>query len=564
MDLIDKNKFKKSKEELFGNPEKDENNHMKDIKKELINVQKVTIKKINDLIDSISKITVPEVDLNQVIRALELSKKEIRGFNSSLGVAFKSMSDNLPKTPDLTIVESRLTKINSSLDNLNNSISKINIKPEIGDLSVEKLKKAISEVFQTIIIPQPPPASPPFSNSQGSINRALIDTERHLQVDVLSGGGGGTLKTDSQAIDPGDTANLIAGKDGSGFAQFINVDSDGNLQVDILSGAGGTQYTEGDTDASITGTAILMEGGSNTLLPVQGTVADGILVNLGTNNDVVVSATDLDIRNLTSTDVVTVTGGAGQTADVKITLDSESVAVTNAGITTIAGAVAGTEMQVDVLTMPTVAVTNAGTFAVQDATAQASLSVMDDWDNGASDGASVSGDVAHDTADAGEPVKVGHVAIAHGTNPTAVAAADRTNWYANRAGVPFVMGGHPNTITKSFQVTDADGAQTNADILGAISSGTKYVVTGLQVYADNTNSVNVQCRIGFGTTTTPAVDAAAVLFSHNGIAPGGGAVIGNGGGILGIGADGAELRITCSDPTGGALDIVVQYYTIES
>lgn len=41
-----------------------------------------------------------------------------------------------------------------------------------------------------------------------------------------------------------------------------------------------------------------------------------------------VTATDLDIRDLTSSDVVTVTGGAGQTADVKVTLDSESVAVT--------------------------------------------------------------------------------------------------------------------------------------------------------------------------------------------------------------------------------------------
>jgi hypothetical protein len=54
-----------------------------------------------------------------------------------------------------------------------------------------------------------------------------------------------------------------------------------------------------------------------------------------------VTFVDLDIRNLTSTDVVTVTGGAGQTADVKVTLDSETVTV-NAH-----------------------AVTNAGTFAVQ-------------------------------------------------------------------------------------------------------------------------------------------------------------------------------------------------------
>src|SRR3989344_392190 len=115
--------------------------------------------------------------------------------------------------------------------------------------------------------------------------------------------------------------------------------------------------------------ATVTEDGSGVTQPVSNaglTALNGAItgtevqVDVLTMPTVTVTATDLDIRNLTSTDVVTVTGGAGQTADVKITLDSESVAVTNAGITTIAGAVAGTEMQVDVLTMPTVAVT--GTF----------------------------------------------------------------------------------------------------------------------------------------------------------------------------------------------------------
>lgn len=59
----------------------------------------------------------------------------------------------------------------------------------------------------------------------------------------------------------------------------------------ITSFGGGTQYTEGDIDTTITGTAMLMEGATNTLLPVQGTVADGILVNLGGNNDVTVTGT---------------------------------------------------------------------------------------------------------------------------------------------------------------------------------------------------------------------------------------------------------------------------------
>jgi len=57
-------------------------------------------------------------------------------------------------------------------------------------------------------------------------------------------------------------------KDSSGDAWSLLVDADGHLQVDVLTGAsGGTQYTEGDTDASITGTAILWEDTSNTLRP---------------------------------------------------------------------------------------------------------------------------------------------------------------------------------------------------------------------------------------------------------------------------------------------------------
>lgn len=79
------------------------------------------------------------------------------------------------------------------------------------------------------------------------------------------------------------------------------------------------------------------------------------------------------------------------------------------------------------------AVTNAGTFAVQDAAAEASLSVLDDWDNAASDGASVSGDTAHDAVDAGEPVKIGGYASA--AAPTGVSGdADRVNAWFLRNG----------------------------------------------------------------------------------------------------------------------------------
>lgn len=176
----------------------------------------------------------------------------------------------------------------------------------------------------------------------------------------------------------------------------------------------------------------------------------------------------------------------------------------------------------------------------------------------------VTGSVAHDGADADPPVKLGLKTIAHGTNPSQVAAADVSDWYANRHGIPFVIGGHPNILTKNLNVSDGDGAQTDTDILGAIGGGEKYVVTWLAVTLDNAASVDVQCRIGFGVTNTPALDAAGVIMSHSGIAPGSGVVVGNGGGIIGVGADGEELRVTCEDPVDGNLDITVGYFTIES
>jgi hypothetical protein len=169
------------------------------------------------------------------------------------------------------------------------------------------------------------------------------------------------------------------------------------------------------------------------------------------------------------------------------------------------------------------------------------------------------GDVAHDAADgSSRPVKVGHKAIAHGTNPTAVAAADRTDSYANRAGIPFVIGGHPNVVTVRANYT---AAQTNAAVV-TIATGLKIVVTRCSVTADNANSVDVQVRIGFATATTPTTTG--VVLSHPGIAAGSGVVEGNGSGILGVGADDEDLRITSQVPTGGSIDVVVSYYTIES
>lgn len=172
------------------------------------------------------------------------------------------------------------------------------------------------------------------------------------------------------------------------------------------------------------------------------------------------------------------------------------------------------------------------------------------------------GGVAHDGVDSGNPVKVGMRALAHGTNPTAVAAADRTDWLASRAGVPWVIGGHPNVV--SYTHTAITTAVTDSALI-TVSAGTKIVVTGITVTLDNASTVFPSVRVGFGTANVPALGSAGVILAHGGVPAGGGVNRGDGSGIIGIGADNEDLRITTvGNATGNGLQVTVTYYTIES
>ncbi len=175
-------------------------------------------------------------------------------------------------------------------------------------------------------------------------------------------------------------------------------------------------------------------------------------------------------------------------------------------------------------------------------------------------------DVAHDAADSGNPVKIGGKALALGSNPTGVTANDRTNCYATRAGQIFMLGGHPNVITETATVADADGAQTGTAIV-SVSAGTRIVLTGFAVTCSNANTVNVAFTLAFDTDATFASASTAgvvgSLAKHSGIAPGSGFARGSGDGVLGIGADDEDLRYSLADPVTGGCDITVQYFTIE-
>ena len=195
----------------------------------------------------------------------------------------------------------------------------------------------------------------------------------------------------------------------------------------ITSFGGGTQYAVdtalGSTPTGTLGVAI-RDDALSALTPIEGDAigfrvdANGALwvIPSGTT---VVSATDLDIRNLVAaTDIVTVTGGAGQTADVKITLDSESVAVTNGGLTELAATIFTEDT---VLTTPDVLMVGAR----EDGSGGARALLV----HQNSGGLFITGDQDHDAVDTGFPLKIGGYAKA--AAPTNVTTdGDRVNaWF---------------------------------------------------------------------------------------------------------------------------------------
>lgn len=199
------------------------------------------------------------------------------------------------------------------------------------------------------------------------------------------------------------------------------------------------------------------------------------------------------------------------------------------------------------------------------ATIDANTSVLAQWDNTASDGASVSGDVAHDGADAGEPVKIGGVAVSGSASPTSVAASDRTRWIFNQHGIPYTMAGHPNLITREYDFGTT--AQTDTNLAAAaVAADERVYVTRLEATCDNANTVNVSVRAGFGAANVPSASSSGVsgmINSHPGLAPGSGIVSGTGSGIIAVGGAGEEPRLTSSAATGGNLHVIISYYLID-
>lgn len=316
--------------------------------------------------------------------------------------------------------------------------------------------------------------------------------------------------------------------------------------------------------------------GSKTVVDLPGDATNGLDVDVtrlpalpaGTNNigDVDILSIAAGDNNIGNVDVVTlpaIPAGTNNIGDVDVLTVPAPLSTTGGGTEATALRVTIANDSTGVVSVDdnggSLTVDNGGTFAVQvDGSALTALQLIDD---------TVFADDAAFTTGTSKVSAVGVLGVAHGSDPAAVAAGDAAVLIANRHRILYTLGGHPNLQSAEYITT---ASQTDDAIMPAISTGTKYVIAGVTVTCNNANTVNVSVRIGFGTTTVPAQGAsgadavAKVILSHPGIAPGSGVLKGHAGGIIGIGGDGEELRITCGAPTSGSLVVQVDYFTIAS
>jgi hypothetical protein len=113
----------------------------------------------------------------------------------------------------------------------------------------------------------PMPVSGTVTSNLSATDNAVLDN-----IDTNTTGLNNTVGTDG-AAGPS-SAVSIGGTEAGGTFQEARVDSDGHLQVDVLSGGGsGTEYNEDDaTPATIVGSAIVMERDDvlSAVTPVEG------------------------------------------------------------------------------------------------------------------------------------------------------------------------------------------------------------------------------------------------------------------------------------------------------
>lgn len=239
----------------------------------------------------------------------------------------------------------------------------------------------------------------------------------------------------------------------------------------VTSFGGGVQYTEGDTDASFTGTMMLAEAAGNTAAALQIDASGHLQV------DIAAASTSLTVSD----------GGGSITVDNNGTFAVQATLQSNSGV-------------------------DVGDVTINNASGGSAVNIQDGGNSITVDGtvsATSAGDVAHDSADSGNPVKVGGKAVS--SEPTAVANADRANLITDLVGKLITL---PYANPENFvsgAITSSMTGTTSTSLVAAPGSGLRnYITTIIVSNAHATVGTDIAIQDGSGGTTLLTIPAAAV------------------------------------------------------
>lgn len=364
-------------------------------------------------------------------------------------------------------------------------------------------------------------------------------------VTVTDGSGALNVIVDSgtTAVTQATATSLKTQIFGDDTTQAIDTDASGQLQTDVLTLPNVTIGTFPDNEpmnvAQINGVTVLMGAGANGTGAQRFTLAtddelnddaDAIRISVELIDDSIVAddaaftpaTTKVQMCGFEFDDTTpdSVNEGDGGAVRMSANRNLYSTIRDAAGNERGANVNASSQLSVSVdntVTVASHAVTNAGTFVVQEnGGSLTALQLIDDWDNAASDGASISGDVAHDSADAGEPVKIGAKAVSSLVGQTIVAANDRSNAFSDADGTIIVRQLTTAADILQERISNTDGASTALSTFGATASQ-RNMITGYACYNASATGGYVDLRDGtagsiFWTIPLPAGGGAVQNF----------------------------------------------------
>lgn len=376
----------------------------------------------------------------------------------------------------------------------------------------------------------------------------LVDTDGHLQVDVLSGGGSGTQYTedDAAATNPvggvnilvrDDTPGTLTSTDGDNVAQrgtnygaaFCQiVDSSGNF-VDSFGGSGGTAAAD-DADFTAGTTQGTPFMGAYQSTPTNVTDGDLGIVNISQDRrlhtDAVITGQDADITIADGGNSITVDGTVSLSATDNAVLD-------NIDSNTDFGAQTGGGTEASALRV-TIANNSTGVLSVDDN--GSTLSIDDGGGTITVDGTvtanagtgtmtvdlgsnnDVQGQVAHDAAAASNPLLGGARATNSVEGLTQVANADSTYVASDLNGV---LLSRPHTTPEehiSERISNTNGTSTNFTNFNAGGAGIHNYVCDVTITNTSATDAYVDLRDGSAgsviwTFPAPANSGATHSFS---------------------------------------------------